>query len=98
MNHAAYVIKTCIERGIDLVDASLEYENDWCRSMEDNAGPRREVLADCTPSYMTNEGAFDSINSHNIVDAIWGGGLPAYTEWTEEFRRKGDLKGLIVNR
>lgn len=98
IKHAVYIIKTCNDRDIRTIDAELEAENDWCQSMIDHASERKEYLSHCTPSYMTNEGAIGTINSHNIVDAIWGGGLPAFLGWLEEFRSNGRLDGLIVEQ
>ena len=98
INHAVYVIKTCIDRDIRTIDAELEAENDWCQSMIDHAGPKREYLSHCTPSYMTNEGAIGTLNSHNITEAIWGGGLPTFLEWLHAFRENGELEGLIVEQ
>jgi len=92
-NHAAAVIKDCLDRGLTRIDVTQEAEDDWRRTMKEKTPPIHAFLAECTPGYLNNEGDADQ---PALRTALYGGSVIEYVNilraWREGRRMLQDME------
>lgn len=91
--HFAYVVSTCMQRGIRTVEPMQEAEDKWCDVIVKGTQLRADFFKECTPGYYNNEGKPSLKAARN---ANYGYGSPAFIKILREWREKGDLEGLDV--
>ena len=91
--HLAYVVSQCQARGIRTIEPSEKAESDWVDEVVEKGKMRPEFLAECTPSYLNDEGNIPSKSARN---AAYGGGALAYWAITKKWREENELKGMEV--
>ncbi|API58634.1 monooxygenase [Tardibacter chloracetimidivorans] len=90
--HIAFVLKTCLDRGLRTVEPSAEAVEDYVLSVRPLSISQRKFWQDCTPSYFTTEG--DTANPHGMFANIPPVGPIQFYQDLEAWRARGDLKGL----
>ena len=91
--HIAYIIKESLARGAATVEPSQEAENEWVRIIRETAVDNVKFLRECTPGYYNSEGE-EKIKG--ILGEPYGPGFYAFDRLLQEWRKQGDMKGLIL--
>jgi cyclohexanone monooxygenase len=103
--HIAWIIRQCIDHNIVTVEPTPEAEDEWRQALDDSHSVEFNPVwaefglarAECTPSYMNNEG--DAKDNKGIFANIYGFGALAYIKLLEKWRESGtDMPGLIITR
>lgn len=89
--HIAYVIGACAERGVTVVEASQEAEDDWVETIVSSALQRAKFAEECTPGYYNNEGQPSALAARN---GSYGKGPIAFVKILEAWRENGTMEGL----
>lgn len=95
--HLAYVVSECQRRGIKTVEPTEEVEKEWTAEVLDKGRLRSSFLAECTPSYLNEEG---NVTDKTIRNASYGGGPAgalAYWGTIKKWREDGGLAGLDIS-
>jgi cation diffusion facilitator CzcD-associated flavoprotein CzcO len=93
--HIAYVVKESLARGAAAVQPSLEAQDAWVTHLRATAFPIEQMQADCPPSYLNNEGGG---KFRYYLGEFYGPGWHAFQKILEEWRGKGDMEGLVLER
>jgi cyclohexanone monooxygenase len=93
--HVADIISRCLKSGVTRLELTEQAEVGWRQIMQDKAGNIEQVLAECTPGYLNNEGAGgpDSLRA-----ALYGGGSIEFFEMLEQWRANGFEGDFKVER
>ena len=92
--NAVCIIKHIIDEGYLTVDVEQEAEDEWVKTIIEKArGPigAGPGSTECTPGYYNNEG---HLNEKARQGAPYGGGSVEFFKLMEDWRDKGDFKGL----
>jgi cyclohexanone monooxygenase len=89
--HVAFVVRACLDRGIDAVEPSQAAEEAWVADVMSFAPFRRQFDQECTPGYYNNEGMPGDLQVRN---GFYGGGSLPFIKLLNEWRARGDLAGL----
>lgn len=91
--HFAYIITSCRNRGIKVVEPKPDAEAEWVEEIIKVGAPRREFLKMCTPGYFNEEGKMtDKVTRSNP----YGGGGIMYLDILTKWRSSDKLEGLAV--
>ena len=89
--HLAYIIKQAQDRGVQVVEAAEEAEQQWVRTIIDKARMNQEFQAQCTPGYYNNEGQLNELAAQG---SPYGGGSMEFFALMQQWRDAGELEGL----
>ncbi|WP_374657077.1 flavin-containing monooxygenase [Phenylobacterium sp.] len=89
--HIAYILQTCEERGVSVVEASKAAEEAWVEEIVSSALQRAKFAEECTPGYYNNEGKPSALAARN---GSYGKGPVAFVKVLERWRAAGELEGL----
>jgi cation diffusion facilitator CzcD-associated flavoprotein CzcO len=89
--HIGYILQTCAERGVTVVEASQAAEDEWVETIVSSALQRAKFAEECTPGYYNNEGQPSALAARN---GPYGKGPIAFVKILEDWREKGTLAGL----
>jgi len=89
--HIAWLVKQCIERGIDRLETSAEAEAEWVQAVLDRAEDRKDFAESCTPGYYNNEGRPSRKTRQSF---FYMGGPTEFADMLEAWREAGDLHGM----
>ncbi|MGX6509018.1 flavin-containing monooxygenase [Rhodococcus sp. SJ-2] len=92
--HLVYLLTQRIERGATTIEADLEAEDGWVATMKELGKAGQAFYADCTPSYLDNEG--DSGNPDGLVAANYGGGPIQFFDLLARWRDSGQMEGVTL--
>jgi cation diffusion facilitator CzcD-associated flavoprotein CzcO len=93
--HIAYVISEALKRGAKVVEPSQEAQDAYVRHFHEVEFDSTQFQRECTPSYFTNEG---EVKAPWALFRSYGPGWDAFQKLLEEWRQKGDLQGLDLER
>jgi len=93
--HIAHVISAVLKRGAAVVEPSQEAQDEYVRHFEAMEIDLSEFQAQCPPSYFNNEG---EVRPKWALFRAYGPGWDAFQKMLQDWRDKGDLKGLVVER
>jgi cation diffusion facilitator CzcD-associated flavoprotein CzcO len=93
--HIAYVISEALKRGAKVVEPSQEAQDAYVRHFHEVEFDSTQFQRECTPSYFTNEG---EVKAPWALFRSYGPGWDAFQKLLEEWRQKGDLQGLVLER
>jgi cyclohexanone monooxygenase len=93
--HVAYIVKTCTDAQVRVVEAEPDAEQEWVDTIKSLAILRRKFLEECTPGYYNNEGR---PADRSEQDGFYGAGPVAFVKVLEDWRAEGGLKGLRQSR
>jgi cyclohexanone monooxygenase len=99
--HIAYIVKEALERGLKAVEPSLEAQDAYIRHVRETAIDTTAFQRECTPGYFNNEGEEVADSSgqrkpRSFFGDMYGPGWDAFQKLLQDWRDKGDLKGLVV--
>jgi len=92
--HAAYIIKTALDRGLKAVEPTQQAQDDWVRLIRETAIDVSKLQQECPPSYFNNDG--DTSKKRWYLGESYGPGWDAFENLLEEWRQSGTLPGMAV--
>lgn len=96
--HIAYIIAEVLARGAVTVEPSQQAQDDWCKTIRDNAVDNTQFDRECTPGYYNNEGGGGGEGIRSHLGEPYGPGFYAFGDLLQQWRAQGDLDGLILER
>jgi cation diffusion facilitator CzcD-associated flavoprotein CzcO len=93
--HSAYVISEVLKRGAAVAEPSKQAQDEYVRRFEELEVDLSDFQGHCPPSYFNNEG---EAKAKWALFRSWGLGWDAFQKMLQEWRDKGDLKGLDIAR
>jgi len=94
--HIAYIVKETLARGAVTVEPSQKAQDQWVKTIRDNAIPSGQFLEECTPGYYNNEGGGGGQGIRSAIGEPYGPGFYAFDQLIQDWRDKGDLEGLVL--
>jgi cation diffusion facilitator CzcD-associated flavoprotein CzcO len=93
--HIAHVISEVLKRGAAVVEPSKEAQDEYVRHFESMEIDLSEFQRQCPPSYFNNEG---EVKPKWALFRAYGPGWEAFQKMLQDWRKQGELKGLVVAR
>ncbi|MCV7435097.1 flavin-containing monooxygenase [Mycolicibacterium bacteremicum] len=91
-HHFAYLARQWAQRGAATIEATAEAESQWLAAMDESTVIPKAFFQDCTPSYLSSEGAQD--NPHGMLSSNFGGKPTEFFDMLAEWRAAGRLDGV----
>jgi cation diffusion facilitator CzcD-associated flavoprotein CzcO len=92
--HIAHIIKTALDRGLTLVEPTLEAQDDWVKTIRETAIDVSYLQRECPPSYFNNDG--DTSKNRWYLGESYGPGWDAFEQLVADWRSSGELPGMIA--
>ncbi len=92
--HIAYILSEVAKRRISTIEATLEAEDDWVRTIINLSQFNQRFLESCTPGYYNNEG---KPADRAVQNGSYGAGPVAFVGVLEKWRAEGSLSGLALD-
>lgn len=92
--HAAWLIKHCVEKDIDQIEPSFEAQEAWFHLLLTKLGKQAMFFAECTPGYFNAEGRMDPAAIRSIP---YFGPTMEFLQVLRDWRAEGTLAGLEVH-
>lgn len=83
--HAAQLIRSFLDRGVDAVEVRPDAEDRWAQVIADNSRYVPEASRSCTPGAYNNEDTYDK-GQPSVFATAYGGGPIEYLELLEGWR------------
>jgi len=93
--HSAYIISEALKRGATVVEPSQEAQDAYVRHFEEQEIDLSDFQRQCTPSYFNNEG---EVKPKWALFRPYGPGWDAFQKLLQDWRDKGDMQGLNLER
>ena len=93
--HIAHIIQEALKRGIKSVEPSQKAQDDYVQRFKELEMDLSQFQRECPPGYFNNEG---EDRPKWALFRSWGHGWDAFQQVLEEWRAKGDLEGLVLER
>jgi cyclohexanone monooxygenase len=98
--HIAYLIAETLKRGAATVEPAEEAQDDWVRTVRENAIDVSAFQMECTPSYFNDEGGRPGAGGKRKFRTIYGepypAGFYAFGDLIEAWRDEGGMRGLVL--
>jgi len=94
-HHIAHIISEALKRGIKSVEPSQKAQDDYVQRFKELEMDLSQFQRECPPGYFNNEG---EDRPKWALFRSWGHGWDAFQQVLEEWRIKGDLEGLVLER
>jgi cyclohexanone monooxygenase len=91
--HSAWVIDTCQKQGIDVIEASVDGQDQWWNEIMSHLMKNATFMIECTPGYFNAEGSMDP---SRIKISPYMGGIMNYVEHLRKWRADGEMIGLEI--
>jgi len=92
----AYIIETCVERGITEIEPEDAAEEEWLSVLLGVGIAGARYFQNCTPSFYNSEQqAIDARAARNLT---YTGSLLDYVGYLERWREQADFPGVRVER
>jgi cation diffusion facilitator CzcD-associated flavoprotein CzcO len=91
--HASWIIAEALKRGLAAVEPSQEGQDAYIQRFNEVAIDLSGHLAECTPSYFTNEGDKEP---KWFLFRGWGLGWDNFQQMLQQWRDKGDMEGMTL--
>ncbi|MFZ0831910.1 MAG: NAD(P)/FAD-dependent oxidoreductase [Mycobacterium sp.] len=92
--HIAYIIAEACKRGATTVEPSQEGQDEWIKTIRENAVDTSDFDMQCTPGYYNNEGGGGGEGIRSHLGEPYSPGFYIFDDLLKEWRGKGDLEGL----
>ena len=92
--HAAHIVRHCLDRRVMTVEPSAEAEQAWVETIVQQSASRRKFLEACTPGFYNNEGRSSDAAARA---SSYGAGPVAFIELLRLWREAGDFAGLELD-
>jgi cyclohexanone monooxygenase len=93
--HIGYIVSEALKRGATVVEPSAAAEAAWVRTIRETAVDTASFARECTPGYFNNEG---EKKLRWYLGEPYGPGFYAFEDLLEDWRRRGELEGLVLGR
>ena len=93
--HVAWLIATCVDQGVATIEATVEAEEDWHKTLLGVAGRISAYSASCTPGYYNSEQGQNPKARRNLT---YTGSLLDYVGYLQRWRDEPDFPGAKVVR
>ena len=90
--HIAYIVNEALQRGLNVLEPSLQAQEDWVKTLRASAIDLTQFQRECTPSYFNNEGS-EKIRWY--LGESYGPGWNAFEQLMLDWRNQGELAGLV---
>ena len=94
-HHIAYIISEVLKRGATVAEPSQQAQDDYVRHFEEMEIDLSEFQRTCPPSYFNNEG---EAKPKWALFRAYAPGWDGFQKLVREWRDKGDLQGLVLER
>jgi cation diffusion facilitator CzcD-associated flavoprotein CzcO len=91
--HIGYIVSEALKRGATVVEPCQAAQDGWVQTIHETAIDTASFARDCTPGYFNNEG---EKTLRWYLGEPYGPGFYAFEDLLEQWRRKGDLEGLVL--
>jgi cation diffusion facilitator CzcD-associated flavoprotein CzcO len=92
--HSAYIIGETLKRGGAVVEPSQAAQEEYVRRFREIELDFSDFQAFCPPGYFNNEG---EKNAKWAIFRSWGHGWGAFQAMVGDWRKKGDMAGMVVD-
>jgi cation diffusion facilitator CzcD-associated flavoprotein CzcO len=93
--HIAYIVSEALKRGIRVVEPTQQAQDQYVQRFEELEIDLSDFTRVCPPSYFNNEG---EDKPKWALFRAWGHGWDAFQKMVQEWRSKGDLEGMLLER
>src|SRR6202022_7780 len=93
--HIAYIISEVLKRGAAVAEPSQQAQDDYVRHFEEMEIDLSAFQQACPPSYFNNEG---EVKPKWALFRAYGPGWAGFQKMLQDWRKQGELKGLVVAR
>jgi cation diffusion facilitator CzcD-associated flavoprotein CzcO len=93
--HIAYLISEALKRGAKVIEPTQQAQDAYVKHYEEVMFDTSQFQRECTPSYFTNEG---QVKAPWALFRSYGPGWNAFQKLLQDWRDKGDLEGLAVEK
>jgi len=94
-HHIAYIISEVLKRGATAAEPSQQAQDDYVRHFEEMEIDLSEFQRTCPPSYFNNEG---EAKPKWALFRAYAPGWDGFQKLVQDWRDKGDLQGLVLER
>ncbi len=94
-HHIAYIISEVLKRGATVAEPSQQAQDDYVRHFEEMEIDLSEFQRTCPPSYFNNEG---EVKPKWALFRAYAPGWDGFQKLVQDWRDKGDLQGLVLER
>ena len=92
--HIAYIIREALARGVTAVEPTEEAQDNWVSIVRQSSVFTEHLQSECPPSYLNNE----SGKFRYYLGEYYPDGFAAFEKLLREWRDRGTLEGLIVEK
>jgi len=93
--HIAYIISEALKRGAKVVEPTKAAQDAYVKHFQEVEFDSTQFQRECTPSYFTSEGV---VKSPWALFRSYGPGWNAFQKLLQDWRDKGDMEGLVVEK
>jgi cation diffusion facilitator CzcD-associated flavoprotein CzcO len=93
--HIAYIVSEALKRGATVVEPTQQAQDQYIQRFKELEIDTSEFQRQCPPSYFNNEG---QEKANWALFRAWGHGWDAFQAMLQQWRDKGDLEGLSVEK
>jgi cation diffusion facilitator CzcD-associated flavoprotein CzcO len=93
--HIAYIIKETLKRGASAVEPSKQAQDAYVKNFRDLEIDFSEFQAQCPPGYFNNDG---ETRPKWALFRGYGPGWDAFQKLLRDWREKGDMEGLVLEK
>jgi cation diffusion facilitator CzcD-associated flavoprotein CzcO len=94
-HHIAHIISEVLKRGATVAEPSQQAQDDYVRHFEEMEIDLSEFQQACPPSYFNNEG---EVKPKWALFRAYAPGWDGFQKLVQDWRDKGDLQGLVLER
>jgi cyclohexanone monooxygenase len=93
--HAAHIVKHCMDRDARCVEATPDSEQEWVSTIRRLSTLSQDFLLSCTPGFYNQEGRPADPNS--LIAGQYGEGPDAFFALLRQWRDEGAFRGLEIS-
>jgi cation diffusion facilitator CzcD-associated flavoprotein CzcO len=91
--HVAFLIEQCVKGDIATIEPETVAQENWFETLFAQLWGIARYNATCTPGYLNSEGGGDMRSARAIA---WMTSVLGFAEYVENWRKQGDLAGLVL--
>ena len=91
--HVAFLIEQCVKGDIATIEPETAAQENWFETLFAQLWGIARYNATCTPGYLNSEGGGDMRSARAIA---WMTSVLGFAEYVENWRKQGDLAGLVL--
>jgi cation diffusion facilitator CzcD-associated flavoprotein CzcO len=91
--HVAFLIEQCVKGDYATIEPETSAQENWFETLFAQLWGIARYNATCTPGYLNSEGGGDMRSARAIA---WMTSVLGFAEYVENWRKQGDLAGLVL--